>query len=161
MKAVNIWVCHFLGLSMRNMIHIKIKPETRNPNVSKKKAYPHKATVIINCLDKFSQPRPSFSSSVDVVLSLIRMTNERTRRRMEARNPPNPGPGALRLPTPSLRLEVLISIETTTRQRLVACFNRFISNSSYGYIDSLRTSFFKSFNVNSLLNDSLPRNGTG
>jgi len=119
MNAVNIWVCHFLGLSMRNMIHIKMKPEMRNPNVSKKKAYPHKATVIINCLDKFPQPRPSPSSSVNVVLSLIRMTSERTRRRMEAKNPPNPGPGAFRLPIPSLRLEVMISIEKTIRTRLV------------------------------------------
>jgi hypothetical protein len=119
MKAVNIWVCHFLGLSRRNMTHIKMKPETRNPNVSRKKAYPHKATVIINCFDKFPQPRPSFSTSVDVVLSLIRMTSESTRRRREAKNPPNPGPGAFRLPTPSLRLDVMIRIEKTIRQRLV------------------------------------------
>jgi hypothetical protein len=96
-----------------------MKPETRNPNVSKKKAYPHKATVMIHCLDKFSQPRPSFSSPFDFMLSLIRVTDERTRRSTEARNPPNPGPGALTLPIPSLRLDVMIRIEKNIRHRLV------------------------------------------
>jgi hypothetical protein len=48
------------------------------------------------------------------------MTNERTRRRIEAKNPKNPGPGAWRFPTPILRLEVMINIERPIRDRLVA-----------------------------------------
>jgi hypothetical protein len=47
------------------------------------------------------------------------MTNDRMKRRIEDRNPMNPGPGALRLPTPSFRLEVMISIQKAIRKRLV------------------------------------------
>jgi hypothetical protein len=119
---------HFLGFAVRSIIDMRMKLERRNPKTSKKKAKTHKATMTMNCVEKFPHPKdPPISSFRDLTFSSAKMINERQRRRIEDRNPMNPGPGALKLPTPSFRLEVMIKTQKPMKKRLLIRFNHFIS----------------------------------
>ena len=114
---------------IRNNKNISIKHVIRNPKVSSKSTKTINTTGKITGFFKFSQVMKFvFSSSLgDPLISVIRTTKERQKRRAEARSGIKPAFISSGFPIPNLILKKPIRIETPIKKRLLTRFNHFIS----------------------------------
>jgi hypothetical protein len=117
------------------MANINKKVVIRYPNVLKRNEKQINAIIKLIGFVKFSQPiESSPSSSFDEpIIPLIKTNEEREKRRIEAKNGINPGPGFPKSPTPNLRLEEKINTESPIKKRLPIRSIHFFISLSYSF----------------------------